>query len=185
MFDSYNQQAAQAEQADRMRELEIQGAKDYYAAIESSTMLTKAVTEEATLEAQEEVLRVGAAKGREASLDLQGGRSKLLAASEGITAGRSAGRQMVAYEIEADKAINEIKGETTSTINQLVDQKDKIENDLNMQLLNAWQDMATVLTTPGATVYDGSTTDILMSGIQGGLSGYSSALNLGYSGFTL
>jgi len=178
MFAEADKQKRAAEQADQARLLEIAGAQAAYASQEAATTLMKSVNREQTDNAINEALRVGAAKEREVGAEIEKATSTSLASSEGLTSGRSKGREMAALQIEGNKALARTESETTSTINSLVDAKDKSENDLNVQLWNAWEDMATVLTTP-SNVYEGNSMDILSAGLSGASTGLSLGSALG------
>ena len=178
MFAEANKQKKAAEQADQARLLEIAGAQSAYKSQEVATNLMKAVNREQTDNAINEALRAGASKEREVEAEIEKVTSKSLAASEGLTSGRSQGRAMAALQIEGNKALAKTESETTSMINSLVDAKDKAENDMNVQLWNAWEDMATVLTTP-SNVYEGNSMDILSAGLGGASTGLSLGSALG------
>ncbi len=178
MASSFMASRAAKKAADKARKAEMQGAKMQYAYSKNATYIMKAANREATANAVQESLRAGAENNREVKEDIQTASSKMLASSEGLTSGRSQGRQMIALQIEGNKFIQESQNETTSMINKLVDNKDKANNDLNMKLLLDYQQMATVLTTPGA-VYQSNPMDILNAGISGAASGASLANALG------
>ena len=172
MASAIQGQRAAAKEADRKREAEILSAQLQYSATESSVNLMKASSREQTANAIQEALRVGADNDREVNSQIQQAASTVMAQSEGLTSGRSRGRQMISLYMKGNDALQNSKSQTTSVINQMVDKQDQQTNDLNNKLLSAHQQMAAVLTTPG-NIYRGSDVAILQAGLQGASSGAS------------
>ncbi len=168
----YSQMEA-AEEADRRRAAEMLGAKKAYSSAESSINIMKAATREATANTITDVRRAGAGQHRDVKDKATETESTLMAQSEGLTSGRSKGREMTAQIVDGNKALLSSKSEETSMINKLVDTQDKITNDLNNKLFSSWQQMATVLTTPGATYYQGNVGDVFSAGLSGASAGHS------------
>ena len=166
------EQRAAAKAADRRRKAEIAGAKSQYAMTEASVNLMKGTNREAAANTIMEVLRAGAAQDKRVKGAVQEASSTMSASNEGLTSGRSKGRQMVALQVEGTQAVLESKSKTAGTIVQITDQMDKATNDLNNKLLSDWQKMATVLTQPGEG-YRGSDMAIVSAGISGARSGAS------------
>jgi len=79
---------------------------------------------------------------------------------------------MISFQVKANQALLDSKGDTTMMLNQITDAKDKQVNDLNNKLLDNYQSMVSVLTTPGAT-YQGSNLQIVAQGMQGAAAGAS------------
>lgn len=167
------QQMAQAA-ANKARAQEMQGAKGAYAMTEASVNLQKGANREAAMNAIGELLRVGAAQDNRVKKEIEAVTSTMSASNEGITSGRSKGRQMIALQVKGTQAVLESKSQTAGSISQITDQMDKASNDLNNKLLSDWQQMATVLSTPTA-VYHGSNLQI----IQGGMAGASQGASIG------
>ena len=165
-------QRAAAKEADRKRAAEILSAQLQYSATESSVNLMKNSSREQTGNVIQEALRVGAANDRKVGQQVQQVVSKVVAQSEGLTSGRSKGRQMISLYMKGNEALQESKSKTTSMVNQLADKQDQYTNDLNNKLLSAHQQMASVLTTPG-NIYQGNNMAILQAGVQGAATGAS------------
>ena len=142
---------AAAKEADRRRDAEMKAAKMKYKSMESSVNIMKAAGEEAATNAAGEALRAGGAANQDVRDKVQEATSTSLSKSEGLTSGRSAGRDMVSLKIKGNKVLQDTKQETQNMISEITMLQDKQTNDLNNQLLAAHQDMTNVLTTPGAT----------------------------------
>lgn len=165
-------------QADRARAAEISGALIGYKSKESAINIMKDVNREATTNLIGETLRVGASNSREMKQKVQEVSSTLQAKSEGLTSGRSQGRQMLSLYVKGTKELQSIDNKTTSVINSLVDNQDKKTNELNNKLFSAYNEMATILTTPGSGVRT-SDLGVLNSGLQGAAAGASLGKALG------
>ena len=183
MASAISGQRAAAKEADRKREAEMLAAKMQYAATESSVNLMKASSREQTTNAVQEALRAGAANSSDVNKQITQVASQAMAQSEGLTSGRSKGRQMVSLYIKGNDALQKTQSQTTSVINQMVDKQDQYTNDLNNKLMSAHQQMANVLTTPG-NIYQGSNAAILQAGIQGAQAGASLGSSFGSLGST-
>ena len=172
VVSSISSQQANASAADKARAAEMAGASLQYASSENATNIMKAANMEATNNAIQEALRVGAANNQDVRDEVTKATSSMSASNEGLTSGRSQGRQMVSLQIKGNKALNDSKSKTSNMINQLTEAQDKATNDLNNKLFNDYQQMATVLTTPGA-VYQGSAMETVAAGVGGAAQGYS------------
>jgi len=144
-----NEQAANQEEQIR---LQRQGAMANYNSSESSANIMKAVNREQTANAIQESLRSGSEDQRRMSQKIDKTASTASAKSEGLTSGRSKGREMIGIYMEGNKMMRDTKDETTSQIAQLVDANDKATNDLNNQLFKAYQDMSSVLASEGPSI---------------------------------
>jgi len=171
-ISSASAQKASAKGADRARAQEIAGASSQYASSEASINMMKAVGREQTQNAILEALRAGEAKNQDVRDKVQEVTSSTIAKSEGLTSGRSAGREMIALQVKGNKALHDSKSDTSKMIIQLTDVQDKKTNELNSKLFNNYMEMATVLTTPGA-VYQGSNLEVLSGAISGAATGAS------------
>jgi uncharacterized protein YicC (UPF0701 family) len=163
---------AAAKEADRRRAAEIAGAKLNYASTESAANLMKAQNREYTANMMQEALRAGAAQNQDVREEVTRVGSTLMAQSEGLTSGRSKGRQMVELQVKGNQVLQQSKGQTVNVLNKLVEQQDKTTNDLNNKLLSSWQEMSTVLTTPGA-IYQQNPLEVVQAGISGAQQGAS------------
>ena len=178
MFSASHAAKAAAAEADRRRAAEILGAKRLYSATEDSTNIMKGVAREQAANAINEALRAGMANDNQVKKEIDVVASKQLASSEGLTSGRSRGRAMVTTYIKGNQALAQSKTQTASMINQIIDQKDKLHNDMNNRLLQAHQEMTSILTTP-ANVFEASWVDIVSGGLSGAASGASLGASLG------
>lgn len=178
MINSFMGDRAAAKEADRMRAAEMFGAKKIYSATEDSVNIMKAANRESTQNAIQEALRVGMATNVQVKQDITKIASSQAASSEGLTSGRSKGRQMVSLYTKGNKALAESKAQTSSIINQLVDEQDRATNNLNNKLISAHQEMSTILTTPGA-IHRSDPLGIINAGISGAASGFSLASAIG------
>ena len=172
---------AAAKAADAAREAEMKAAKFAYSSTESSVNIMKAVNMEIAYNQSAEVLRAGAAQNEDVREAVTRAGSTVSAQSEGLTSGRSKGRQMIGLYVQGGKALLESKGKTTTAINQIVDAQDKASNDLNNKLLSAHQNMATILTTPGAG-YQQNPMEVVSAGLSGAQSGASIGGSFGGAG---
>ena len=163
---------AAAKEADRRRAAEIAGAKLNYASTEAAANLMKAQNREYTANMMQEALRAGAAQNQDVREEVTRVGSTLMAQSEGLTSGRSKGRQMVELQVKGNQILQQSKGQTVNVLNKLVEQQDKTTNDLNNKLLSSWQEMSTVLTTPGA-IYQQNPLEVVQAGISGAQQGAS------------
>jgi len=172
MYGEKRQQKKLADLASDQRIAEMLGAKSKYAATESSINLMKANAREVTANAIQETLRAGAAQNQKVRDEVQKVSSSVSAKSEGLTSGRSQGRQMIEVAVTGNKVLNESKSETASMINNLTDAQDSRTNELNNSLLSSWQEMATILSTP-SNAYEGDKFKMGMAGLQGAAQGAS------------
>lgn len=151
-------------------------AKYKYSATESSVNLMKAVTREQTANAVAEQVRAGGAATRDLQDKITSAASTMVASSEGLTSGRSKGREMVGVYVKGNKILQEAKNQTTSAITQLVDIQDKRTNDLNNALLQSYQEMSAVLSDTGPDLGNNAA-----GFLTGALSGASAGVSLGAS----
>ena len=163
---------AAAKQADRMRAAEMVGAKLDYASTESSVNLMKAINREKTQNLVQEALRSGAAKDNNVRDEITRATSTLASQSEGLTSGRSKGRQMIEMQVKGNQALLESKSSTASMVNNITDKMDETTNQLNNKLINAHQEMATILSTPSA-IYKQNPMEVVQAGISGAQQGAS------------
>jgi len=148
------------------------GALSQYNSSEASINLMKALGRETTLNAVAEASRAGGAANQDVRDKVQEAKSTTTAKSEGLTSGRSAGRKMIALQVEGNKILQDSKDKTSKMMIQIVDAQDAKTNELNQKLFNNYQEMATVLTTPGA-IYQGSPLEVVSAGISGAAAGAS------------
>ena len=163
---------AAAKQADAKRAAEMAGAKLDYASTESSVNLMKAVNREASFNLAGEALRVGAANNQDVRDEIQKAESTLMAQSEGLTSGRSRGRQMISLQMKGNDALQDSKTQTGTVLNKITEEMDSKTNALNNKLLSAHQQMATILSTPSA-VYKQNPMEVVQAGISGAQQGAS------------
>ena len=163
---------AAAKEADRRRAAEIAGDKLNYNSTEAAANLMKAQNREYTANMMQEALRAGAAQNQDVREEVTRVGSTLMAQSEGLTSGRSKGRQMVELQVKGNQVLQQSKGQTVNVLNKLVEQQDKTTNDLNNKLLSSWQEMSTVLTTPSA-IYQQNPLEVVQAGISGAQQGAS------------
>ena len=172
---TYFENKAERERADKARDAEIKRTKMAFNTTQAASTLMKNNSVEAAANMSQEALRAGAAESAKTKQGIQKAESSLVAQSEGLTSGRSKGREMISLEVQARKAMNEVQNETTTMVNRIVDVKDKAQNDINNKEIQAWQEMAMVLTTPGAVVSSPSAFQYINSAIGGAKSGASLA----------
>ena len=161
-----------AKEADRKRKAEMQSAKLKYGMKEANTNLQKQVLNEKTLNAQKEVLRAGAEQNRDVKKEVDKATSTLQASSEGLTSGRSGGRAMMNLQMKGAQAVHDSKTQASNQISAMVDQKDKMTNDLNSKLLGAHQELSGVLSTPGQ-IYQQNVAALVADTAKAGMSGAS------------
>lgn len=145
-------------------------AKLKFSALEDSVNVMKANNMENTINITGEILRVGAEKSRDTANAIEQAASTNIAQSEGLTSGRSQGRQLAALYTQGNKVMQKATNETRSMMNQVVDNQDKNTNALNNKLIGAHQELTAILANEG-TVTDG-TISAINSGIQLGTTGY-------------
>lgn len=146
------------------------GAKLKFSATQESVNVMKMQNLENTVTMAGEILRVGAAKSRDTAAAIEEAASKSLAQSEGLTSGRSKGRQLASLYVKGNKVAEKASSETQSMLNQVVDKQDKNTNMLNNKLIAAHQELTAILSNEGTAV-DG-TAAAISSGIQLGGTGY-------------
>jgi len=159
-----------AKEADRKRKAEMQGAILSYSAQQESTNMQKAVIREETANAQVEVLRAGAEQNRDVKKEVDKATSTLQASSEGLTSGRSGGRAMMNLQMKGAQAVQDSKTQASNQISAMVDQKDKMTNDLNSKLLGAHQELSGVLSTP-SQIYQQNVAALVADTAKAGMSG--------------
>lgn len=161
-------------EANKAREKAIraqrEAAKLKFSAIEDSVNVMKDQNIENTINITGEILRVGAEKSRETADAVEEAASSNIAKSEGLTSGRSQGRQLAALYTQGNKVMQKASNETQSMMNQIIDNQDKNTNMLNNKLIGAHQELTAILANEGITI-DG-TVQAIGSGIQLGITGY-------------
>lgn len=139
-----------------------------YSAVADSANIMKAALRESTKNAVTEIVRAGAANVREVGKEVQRAESKLQARSEGLTSGRSKGREMIGVMVKGNELRSQVQNKTTSMINQVVEAQDAKTNELNNRMLQAYQEMSAVLANEGPDL--GSNVGGFLSGALGGAS---------------
>lgn len=142
---------AAAERADKVREAEVLSAKYQYSSQEHQANVAKAQAREAGINNIAEVLRAGAEQDRAVQLAVKTEAGKSLASSEGLTSGRTKGRDLATMYVKGNKVASKASSEVKSMIGQISDNVDKVSNEANVKLINAYQQYVSVLTQPGAT----------------------------------
>jgi len=166
---------AKQEEERRKRDLELQkkAALMRAAGIEDSTVIMKGMNIEATTNATRELFRASAANIREDRLKIKKVESSLVAKTEGLTSGVSAGRQLLASRVAANKVILKDKSKESGMLVQLLDNKNKVENQLNQKMIDTNFQLQSVLSqkfqgTSEFTKLFGA----IGAGVQGFQSGY-------------
>jgi len=177
LFSGIEGGKAAAKEADRKRKAEMYAATTQYKMKESNTNLQKAVLREQTLNAQVEVLRAGAEQNREVKKKIQKAASTLQASSEGLTSGRSGGRQMMVLQQKGAQAIHDSKTQASNQIAQMVENKDKLNNKLNADLMSSYAQMVGVLSTPGQ-IYQQNVAALVGGAVSAGAQGASMGTSL-------
>ena len=147
-----------------------------FSSIESSTNLMKAANLENSLNMTGEALRAGAAKKGETKEAIVEATSTVSAASEGLTSGRSQGRQMVDVHVKGNKLLQKVDTQTRSMVNQITEAQDKMTNDLNNRLIGAHQDLTAVLANEGTELSS------LPGALGAGISGFGQGMSI-YNAF--
>ena len=147
-----------------------------FSSIESSTNLMKAANLENSLNMTGEALRAGAAKKGETKEAIVEATSTVAAASEGLTSGRSQGRQMVDMHVKGNKLLQKVDTQTRSMVNQITEAQDKMTNDLNNRLIGAHQDLTAVLANEGTEL------SLLPGALGAGISGFGQGMSI-YNAF--
>jgi len=160
-----NRAAAKAQR--EQIELQRLAATYKYKATEDSVNIMKALNREATYNAVNEVARAGSEDLRRTAQQVDKAEGTLQAQSEGLASGASKGRQMASLLIQGNKAMEDTKDKSVSMINQLVDNQDRNTNQLNNQLMKAYQDMSAVLSYEGID-NSGARMNNFISGVAGG-----------------
>jgi len=153
-------------------------AKYKFSATEDSANIMKAALRESTQNAVAELVRVGAADVKDVDKAITRAASTLAAKSEGLTSGRSKGREMIGLHVKGNEIRQTQQDKTTSMINQVVEAQDAKTNELNNRLLQSYQEMSAVLASEGPDL--GSNVGGFLSGTFGGAqSGISLAASIG------
>jgi hypothetical protein len=122
-----------------------------YKATEDAVNIMKGAAEAQLRDSIAELERVGASYQREVEESGKRGVSKMRASREGLTGGITQAKQEVAAQIQINKAAAQTQEKTQSMINQVVDQKDKLVNQYNMQLMSAYNEMQGALARQAPT----------------------------------
>ena len=178
LVSNISAQRAAAKAADRARLAEAKGAMMQYATAENAANIMKRANLEASYNATYEVMRAGAAQNQDVRDAVQKAESSVLASKEGLTSGRSQGRQMVSLQVKGNEALQKSKSQAATMISQITDAQDKATNDLNNKLFANYNSMVTTLLNPGA-VYQGSNMAIVSAGVSGAAQGASLGKALG------
>lgn len=141
-------------------------SKYKYSATMDSVNLMKAATREAASNAIAEQLRAGAETNREVKAEVERATSTKMAQSEGLTSGRSKGREMVDTMVKGNKLRQQMQNKTTSAVNQIVEAQDAKTNELNNRALASYQEMSAVLANEGPDM--GSNVGGFLSGAMSG-----------------
>ncbi len=167
-----------AKEADRKRQAEMDAAKYKYSAKESATNLQKAVLNEQTRNAQIEVLRAGAEQNREVKKEVDKATSTLQADSEGLTSGRSGARHMMQLQMKGAQAVHDSNTMASNQISAMVENKDKMTNELNASLMSAHSELSGVLSTPGQ-IYQQNVAALVSGTVNSGVQGASAGVSMG------
>ncbi len=143
---------------------------DFYTT-QSSVSLMKERNKVVTEEAIAEKLRAGGANAREIESQVEKAASSQVASNEGLTSGRSQGRALIETMIKGNELLLASNSETSTGIMKLMDQKDKVSNDLNLKIFEAHNNLTTILSQEGAEI-DG-TNDAISAGLSGASAGAS------------
>jgi hypothetical protein len=168
---------AAAREADRRRAAEMGAAQQKYSAVESAVNLMKAAGREAAYNASLEVLRAEGVQSRDIKDEIQRTTSTVQSKSEGLTSGRSKGREMLEVQIKGRQAIEKSKQQGADMISNITKAQDKQANDLNNKLLSAHQELTSVLSTPGQ-IYQQNVASLVGSTISSGIQGAALGANI-------
>ena len=146
-------------------------AKYKFSATEDSANIMKAALRESTQNAVAELARVGAADVKDIDKEITRAASTLQARGEGLTSGRSKGREMIGLHVKGNVIRQKQQDKTTSMINQVVEAQDAKTNELNNRLLQSYQEMSAVLASEGPDLGSniGGTISGAFSGAQSGI----------------
>jgi len=165
--------------ADRQRE-QIKAnrlaAKYKFSAVSDSVNIMKAAVRETSFNAINEQLRAGAETSREVEKEVTRAASTQMARGEGLTSGRTKGREMIGTFVKGNQLRNQMQNKTTSAVNQIIEAQDSKTNELNNRLLSSYQEMSAVLANEGPDL--GNNVGGFLSGA---MSGASSGISLGKS----
>lgn len=153
----------------------INAAKEAYIADVDAFVVQNFINEELAKNAIVEAERATGATVREAQVQIKEGEGKILAASEGITAGASKARELSTFYNKASKAVLGIEEKGTKQIIQIADTLDKATNDINAKAEKSYQQMK--LAIAGVSSYSSlqapSVADSLVNIAQGAQMGMS------------
>lgn len=153
----------------------INAAKEAYLADVDAFVVQNFINEELAKNAIVEAERATGATVREAQVQIREGEGKILAASEGITAGASKARELSTFYNKASKAITGIEEKGTKQIIQIADTLDKATNDINAKAEKSYQQMK--LAIAGVSSYSSlqapSVADSMINIAQGATMGMS------------
>ena len=138
-----------AERADEIREAEMLAATYQYKAQEYQANFTKQLALEDAINNVAEIERAGAEQGRQTALAVDTAASKKSASNEGLASGNTRGRDLATMYVKGSKAVNKASDQVKSMVGQVSDNLDKVSNQTNMELFNAYNQYVAVLTQPG------------------------------------
>ena len=169
-----------AKEADRKRKAEMRAAHSKYSMKEANVNLQKAVLREETTNAQAEVLRAGAEQNREVKKEVDKATSTLQADSEGLTSGRSGARHMMQLQMKGAQAVHDSNTMASNQISAMVENKDKMTNELNASLMSAHSELSGVLSTPGQ-IYQQNVAALVAGTVTAGAQGAMMGASIGKS----
>jgi len=174
MLGSYAAQKEEEAKQKRIIALKKRAAVQKNAAIQDGAELSGILSHEATINSMYDLYRASAENTREIKGKLDNTRSKLAAQSEGLAAGISKGKQMLAFNVQAAKAIQKQKSKESSVLVNLLDNYYTTQNKLNQKKLQSQQEMQAALQEQYQGPSDMSQfLNIVSSGAKGFQSGYS------------
>lgn len=122
-----------------------------YKATEDAVNIMKTAAEAQLRDTIGELERVGASYQRDVEQEGKKAMGSLRASREGLTGGNSAVRQEIATQIKINEVAADTQEKTQSMINQMVDKKDTTMNNLNNQLMQAYNQMQGALARQAPT----------------------------------
>lgn len=176
MLGSYYANKEEEERRKRDLELQKKSALMKAAGIEDSTLIMKGMNIENTNNATAELFRASTANIREDKLKIKKVESSIVSRSEGLTSGVSAGRQLLASRVEANKVILSDKSKESGMLVQLLDKKNQEENKLNQKMIDTNFQLQSVL---GQKFQGTSDFTKLFGAIGTGVQGFQSGYALG------
>jgi len=127
--------------------LNMTAANRDFALKRSMASMQRLANDESTTNAIQEVSRAGGAQERDIEDQISKATSSYAATSEGLTSGRTQGKNMASLLVKGTKALLRSDRQEASAIIQIADMKNKKLNEINMGMIAAGEELSSAIST--------------------------------------